>query len=190
MLLSDREIKKFIKEGKIKIKPFPDFNSQLSPASLDLRLGDEFRVFNQIKSFFIDPQKPETFKNLTKLIKLKKRQSFILHPREFVLGVTLEEITLPPDIGAKIEGRSSWGRLGLLVHSTAGYVDPGFKGRLTLEISNIGKIPIVLSPGLKICQLGFQLLTSPAEVPYDKKKSSKYHGDKEPSESRIYRDFK
>jgi len=190
MLLSDREIEKFIKEGKIKIKPLPDFETQLGPASLDLRLGNEFRVFNQVKSPFIDPKNPKTFKNLTKLIRVKENQPFILHPGEFVLGVTLEEITLPADVGAKIEGRSSWGRLGLLVHSTAGYIDPGFSGKLTLEMSNIGKVPIILYPGLKICQLGFELLTSPAKVPYNKRKTSKYHLDKKPTESKIYKELK
>lgn len=190
MLLSDREIKKFIKEGKIKVKPLPDFKKQLGPASLDLRLGKELRIFDHAKSPFIDPQKPETFLGITKLIVLEENDSFILHPGEFFLGVTLEEITLPPDIAARIEGRSSWGRLGLLVHSTAGYIDPGFSGRLTLEISNIGKIPIVLYPGLKICQLGFQLLSSPAEIPYNIRKTSKYQGDQLPTESRIYKETK
>jgi len=190
MLLSDREIEKFIKEGKIKIKPIPDFKNQLGPASLDLRLGREFRVFNQAKAPFIDPKDQKTFKNLTKLVVLKEKEPFILHPGEFVLGVTLEEITLPPDIAAKIEGRSSWGRLGLLVHSTAGYVDPGFSGRLTLEMSNIGKVPIILYPGLRICQLGFELLSSPAKIPYNKRKISKYYKDKLPTESKIHKELR
>lgn len=189
MLLSDREIEKFIREGKIKIKPLPNFKDQLGPASLDLRLGKEFRVFNQTNSPFVDPKNPKTFLGTTKLVKIKNKNYFVLHPGEFVLGITLEEITLPANIAARIEGRSSWGRLGLLVHSTAGYVDPGFSGRLTLEISNIGKVPILLYPGLKICQLSFELLSSPSKLPYNQRKNSKYLNDKLPTESKIYKDI-
>jgi dCTP deaminase len=189
MLLSDKEIKKYILEKKIILKPLPDFNSQLGPASLDIRLGNEFRIFNSNKKPYIDPKDPDTFLGLTKLVKIKDNEKFILHPREFVLGVTLEEINLPANIGARIEGRSSWGRLGLIVHSTAGYIDPGFKGRLTLEMSNIGNIPIILYPGLRICQLAFELLSSPAENPYSKRKNSKY-GGKHVQESKIHLDFK
>jgi dCTP deaminase len=189
MLLSDKEIKKYILEKKIILKPLPDFNSQLGPASLDIRLGNEFRIFNSNKKPYIDPKDPDTFLGLTKLVKIKDNEKFILHPREFVLGVTLEEINLPADIGARIEGRSSWGRLGLIVHSTAGYIDPGFKGRLTLEMSNIGNIPIILYPGLRICQLAFELLSSPAENPYSERKNSKY-GGQHVQESKIHLDFK
>jgi dCTP deaminase len=189
MLLSDREIKKYILEGKIKIKPLPNFKLQLSPASLDFRLGNEFRVFNNFEKPYIDPKNPKTFKNLTKLLKIKKNQPFIIQPGQFILAVTLEEISLPEDIGARIEGRSSWGRLGLIVHATAGYIDPGFRGRLTLEMSNIGPLPILLYPGMKICQIAFEKLSSPAKIPYPKKKGSKYFGDKHPQESKIYKDF-
>ncbi len=190
MILSDKDIKKYIQEGKIKIHPQPDFEKQLGPASLDFRLGNEFRIFNHIKKPFIDPKNPSTFKNLTRLIKTKDKQPFILQPGHFILAVTLEEISLPIDIGARIEGRSSWGRLGLIVHSTAGYIDPGFRGRLTLEMSNIGMLPILLYPGMRICQIAFEHLSSPAEVPYAKKKDAKYFGDKLPQESKIYKDEK
>lgn len=188
MIFSDREIKKYLKEKRIIIKPKPVLSKQLGPASLDLRLGKEFRVFNSIKKSYIDPLNPKTFKNLTKLIRIKGKKPLILHQREFILAVTLEEITLPNDVGARIEGRSSWGRLGLIIHSTAGYVDPGFKGCLTLEMSNIGTLPILLYPGMKICQLAFESLTSPAENPYSKRKSSKYYGNQLPTESKIYKD--
>lgn len=188
MILSDKEIKKYIREGRIKIKPKPNFEKQMRPASLDFRLGREFRVFNHIKNPFIDPRNSETFKNLTQLVKIGNNKPFVLQPNQFVLAVTLEEISVPSDIGARIEGRSSWGRLGLIVHSTAGYIDPGFEGRLTLEMSNIGMLPILLYPGMRICQIAFEELSSPAEKTYPQKKDSKYFGDKIPQESRIYKD--
>lgn len=188
MIFSDREIIKYLKEKKIILKPKPVLSKQLGPASLDLRLGSEFRIFNSIKKSYIDPLDHQTFKNLTKLIKIKDKEPFILHPGGFVLAITLEEVALPNDVGARIEGRSSWGRLGLIVHSTAGYVDPGFKGRLTLEMSNIGILPILLYPGMRICQLAFESLTSPSKNPYSKRKDSKYYGNQHPTESRIYKD--
>ena len=188
MIFSDQEIRKYLKDKRIIIKPKPVLSKQLGPASLDLRLGRKFRVFNSIKKAYIDPLDRKTFKNLTKLISIKGKEPFILHQGEFVLANTLEEVTLPNDVGARIEGRSSWGRLGLIVHSTAGYVDPGFKGRLTLEMSNIGILPILLYAEMKICQLAFESLTSPAKNPYSKRKSSKYYGDQLPTESRIYKD--
>jgi len=189
MILSDRDIKNFFKEGKIKIIPEPKWEIQLSPASVDFRLGEEFRVFNHATSPYIDPQKEETFHNLTNKIKVQKGSSFVLQPRQFILGVTLEEIELPDDIGARIEGRSSWGRLGIIIHSTAGYIDPGFRGRLTLEISNIGMLPVLLYPGMRLCQIAFETLSSPALIPYNKKKDVKYFGDREPQESRIHKDL-
>lgn len=188
MLLSDRDIKKYFREGKIIIKPKPVWGKQLGPASLDIRLGREFRVFNHIEKPYIDPRKHNTFRGLTSLKKVRKNRPFVLQPSHFILAVTLEEITLPDNIGARIEGRSSWGRIGLLVHSTAGYIDPGFKGRLTLEMSNIGMVPILLYPGMKICQLAFETLSSPARIPYSKKKGAKYFGDRLPQESKIYKD--
>ncbi|MCD6429237.1 dCTP deaminase [bacterium] len=189
MILSDRDIKKYIKEGKIKITPKPNFEIQLGPASLDFRLGNEFRVFNHTTKPYIDPKDAETFHNLTELIKIQEDSPFVLQPGQFILGITLEEIELPDDVGARIEGRSSWGRLGIIVHSTAGYIDPGFKGRLTLEISNIGMLPILLYPGMRICQIAFETLSSPAEKPYPQKKDAKYFGDKNPQESRIHKDL-
>lgn len=190
MLLSDREIKRFIKTGKIKIIPKPDLSDQIGPASLDLRLGYEIRVFNHIKKPYIDPKNEKTFRGLTEIIKLKKNQPFVLQSHQFILGVTLEEVTLDSDLAARIEGRSSWGRIGLIIHSTAGYVDPGFKGRLTLEMTNIGNLPILLYPEIKICQLAFEVLSSSAEIPYPQRKSSKYFNDQLPNESRIYKELK
>jgi dCTP deaminase len=188
MLLSDREIKKYWKEKKIVINPEPVWSEQLGPASLDIRLGESFRVFNHTEKSHIDPRDPGSFRGLTKMVRVGKDQPFVLPPGLFVLAVTLEEIALPSDIGARIEGRSSWGRLGLAVHSTAGYIDPDFQGKLTLEMSNRGMLPIFLYPGMRICQLAFELLSSPAQTPYPQKKDAKYFGDKSPQESRLYRD--
>jgi dCTP deaminase len=189
MILSDRDIKKYIKEGKIKITPKPNFEVQLGPASLDFRLGHEFRVFNHNFKPYIDPHDKSTFENLTEIVKIKKGKPFVLQPGQFVLGITIEEIWLPDDIGARIEGRSSWGRLGIIVHSTAGYIDPGFKGRITLEMSNIGMLPVLLYPGMRICQIAFEKLSSPSETPYPKKKDAKYYGDYHPQESKIHKDL-
>ncbi len=188
MLLSDQDIEKYIQRGEIKIDPAPDFEKQLGPASLDLKLGNEFKLFNYSTISHIDPRDKKTFNNLTKMIKLEDGQPFILHPQEFVLAATFEKVTLGNTIGARIEGRSSWGRLGLIIHSTAGYVDPGFSGRLTLEMTNIGQIPILLYSGMRICQLAFETLSSPAKISYSEKKDSKYVGDNLPQESRLYKD--
>ena len=189
MILSDRDIKKFLRQGKIQIKPKPNLKIQLGPASLDFRLGEEFRVFNHNTKPFIDPRQKSSFENLTQRIKVSKGKAFVLQPSQFVLGATIEEITLPLDMGARIEGRSSWGRLGIIVHSTAGYIDPGFKGRLTLEISNIGMLPVLLYPGMRICQIAFETLSSPVEISYPKKKDAKYYGDTRPQESKIHKDL-
>jgi len=188
MILSDRDIKKYIKENKIGIKPKPNFKKQLGPASIDFKLGKEFRVFNHIKKPFIDPKDKSSFKGLTKKEIATKNNPFVLQPNQFTLGVTAEELYISEEVGARIEGKSSWGRLGLIIHSTAGYIDPGFKGRLTLEMLNIGQVPILLYPGVKICQIAFESLSSPAEVSYSKRKSSKYYGDQEPQESKIYKE--
>lgn len=189
MVLSDRDIKKYLIEGKIKITPKPNLKVQLGPASLDFRLENEFLVFNHSSKPFIDPKKKSTFENLTKTIKVATGKAFVLQPGQFILGATIEEITLPSDIGAKIEGRSSWGRLGIVIHSTAGYIDPGFKGKLTLEISNIGMLPVLLYPGMRICQIAFEILSSPAKVPYPKKEDAKYYNATHPQESKIHKDL-
>lgn len=189
MILSDRDIKKFFKQKKIKIVPEPNWPLQLGPASVDFKLGEEFRVFNHAKKPYIDPKQEDTFHNLTKKLKATANRPFVLQPGQFVLGVTLEHLELSEDVGARIEGRSSWGRLGIIVHSTAGYIDPGFKGRLTLEISNIGMLPVLLYPKMRVCQIAFETLSSPAQTPYYKKKDVKYFGDKQAQESRIHLDL-
>ncbi|MDD3170457.1 MAG: dCTP deaminase [Candidatus Pacebacteria bacterium] len=185
MILSDREIKKLIDKDVIKISPKPDFKKQLGSASLDLRLSGEFMVFNHTKKAYIDTRDPESFKDTTTLVKVSKKDPFVFHPGEFVLGATVEEIFLPDNVCARIDGRSSLGRLGIIVHSTAGHIDPGFKGKLVLEMQNIGMIPILLYPETRICQLVFEELSSPTTRPYYKKAGAKYVNVKHPQESKL-----
>ena len=189
MILADRDIRRYLKEKIIVVKPKPNLKKQLGAASLDVRLGKSFRVFDATQKAVIDPLQAETFKDLTSLVQADRRHPFVLHPHQFVLAMTYEWIALPNHIGARIEGRSSWGRLGVIIHSTAGYVDPGFRGNLTLEISNISNIPVLLYPGIRIGQLAFEEISSPAEVPYTAKKTAKYAGATEPLPSQIFKDF-
>lgn len=184
MPLSDRDIKEYIKKGKIKISPC-NLEKQLAPVGIDLRLGNKFRVFDTSHQTHVDLTR-ENFNMDMKLVEIPRGKTFVLHPDEFVLGMTEENIELADDLCAKIDGRSSLGRLGIIVHSTAGHVDPGWKGRLTLEISNIGKLPIALVPGMRFCCLRFEPLSSPAEHPY----KGKYIGSRTPVSSKIGEDFK
>lgn len=186
MILSDRDIKKYLEEGKIEIRGLKDPNLQIGPSSVDLRLGGEIRKFKRIEKAYIDPR--EDSSTATELAKIDENKHFILHPGEFVLGTTEEYVKLPADIVGRLEGRSSLGRLGIVVHSTAGYVDPGFHGKLTLEMSNIGMVPVALYPGMRICQLVFVKMSSECEVPYNKRNGSKYVGQDAPKESKIHED--
>jgi len=185
MILSDRDIKKFIKEGKIKINPKPNFKKQLGPCSLDLHLGNTFKDFEYSAKTCIDLRKDRQDINITKEKKMKKDEAFIMHPGEFVLAQTIEKIEFPDDIVGRLEGRSSLGRVGIVVHSTAARFDPGFRGHPTLELGNMGKIPVALYPGMRICAMCFEKLSSPAEVPYYKKENAKYLGKNSFSESKI-----
>jgi dCTP deaminase len=185
MILSDVDIKKALKEGKIGIAPKPDLKTQLGACNLDLQLGNVYRVFNHSKTPYIDPQNPKTLDSITTEIVIKKDESFTLHPGEFILAMTQEYVEMPADLMGRLEGRSSIGRLGVVVHSTAATVDPGFRGNITLELANMGRIPVLLYPGMRICSLSFEELTTPAEVPYYKKKSAKYAGQKSPEASKI-----
>lgn len=180
MILSDTEIKAYIKDKKIVVVPAPNFKEQLSGASLDLRLGSEFRMFDP-QSTIIDPKNK---KECTTFHKVGKNGKFVVHPGEFVLGITNEVVGIDNTLCARIDGKSSVGRMGVVVHSTAGHVNPGWKGRLTLEISNIGRIPVILYPGMRICQLVFEKLTSPAHEGYN----GKYQNQKNPQESKISRE--
>jgi len=190
MILSDKDIREAIQSGRVKIgAPDEKYFENIGPSSLDLRCGYHFKLYEHTKSPLLDPADPETFKNCSRAIELKKSDTpFIVQPNDFVLGVTLEKITLPNDLVARVEGRSSLGRLGIIVHSTAGFVDPGFSGTITLEITNINRMPVALYPGMRVCQLAFETLTSPAEVDYSQKKTQKYQDQVFPEESRITQD--
>jgi dCTP deaminase len=186
MILSDRSILEEIKAGRIEIDPFDE--ACIQPSSIDLHVDRKFRTFHNARYPFIDVKKemPE----LTELIEVEGKNPFILHPGEFVLGSTLERVRLPHDLVARLEGKSSLGRLGLLIHSTAGYVDPGWDGYLTLELSNVANLPITIYPGMKIGQISFFRLTSPAEHPYGSRdRGSKYQGQRGPTASRFFEEF-
>ncbi|MGH2969926.1 MAG: dCTP deaminase [Solirubrobacteraceae bacterium] len=183
-VLSDGTIRRLVDEGRIAIDPWDP--GLVQPASVDLRLGDSFRVFHNHRTAAIDLRDPPT--NLTEEVVVADGEPFVIHPGEFVLGRTLEWVELPTDIVARIEGKSSIGRLGLIVHATAGFVDPGFKGTLTLEITNLTRVPIKLYPGLLIAQLSFMALDAPAERPYGSAElGSHYQGQMAATESRYMR---
>lgn len=175
MILADKDIKTAIESGSIKITPKPDFKKQLGTCSLDLRLSRDFKIFEYNRSAFIDVSDKKTFSGITKDHKLAPKEPFVLHPSQFVLGATVEKIEMPNDIAARIDGRSRLGRLGLVIHSTAGHIDPGFSGRITLEITNIGKLPIILHENLCICQLVFETLTRPVLRGYRERKDTKWN---------------
>jgi dCTP deaminase len=188
MVLSDRTIKEEIAKQRIIIEPLD--MSCIQPASVDVHLDKKLLVFRSWRSpFYIDVKR--NLEDLTELVEIDEDKPFFLQPGEFVLGSTLESITLPDDIVGRLEGKSSLGRIGLLIHSTAGYVDPGWQGHLTLELSNVAKLPITLYYGMKIGQISFLRLTSAAERLYgDEGLGSKYQGQVEPTASRYYQDFK
>jgi len=186
MLLSDRDIKTQIDAGRIALDPLD--LGLMQPSSIDVRLDRFFRLFDNHKYPYIDPREQQD--DLTRLVEVKSDEAFILHPGEFVLGSTFEYVTLPDDIAARLEGKSSLGRLGLLTHSTAGFVDPGFQGHVTLELSNVASLPIKLWPGMKIGQLCFFQLSSASENPYGTSAyGSRYQGQRGPTASRSYLNF-
>jgi dCTP deaminase len=186
VILSDRDIRAAIEAGRIVIDPFTP--GAIQPSSVDLHVDRRFRVFRNNRYPFIDVRTDQP--DLTELLEIDAEQPFILHPGEFVLGSTLERVALPDDLVARLEGKSSLGRLGLLIHSTAGYVDPGWDGNLTLELSNVANLPITLYYGMKIGQISFQRMSSPVEVAYgDDRIGSKYRGQTDPTASRYHVDF-
>jgi len=186
MIFSDRTINEAIRAGRIVIDPFDA--DMVQPSSVDLRCGAEFRVFENHRYALIDPKSPQ--EKLTKSVSVTDDDPFILHPGEFVLGSTLEVIGLADDIVARLEGKSSLGRIGLLIHSTAGFIDPGFKGQVTLELSNVANLPIAIYPGMKIGQVSFYQLSTVADHPYGSPGAgSKYEGQRGPTPSRAHRDF-
>jgi dCTP deaminase len=186
MVLSDRDIKKALKEKKIIITPTPNLAEQLGSNSIDLRLGNSFRVFEHSRYPFIDPFDSTSTKDVTREITIKDNERFIMQPGDFVLGTTIEYVEIPDDLVGNLEGRSSIGRLGVIIHSTAASIECGYRGRITLELANMGKMPVALYPGMRICSVSFVKLTSPAEVPYFKKKNAKYVFQKGPAESKIH----
>ncbi len=186
MLLSDRDIRAEINDKRIVLDPWDE--AMVQPSSVDVRLDRFFRLFDNHKYQHIDPAKDQP--DLTRLVEVAGDEPFVLHPGEFVLGATYEVVTLPHDIAARLEGKSSLGRLGLLTHSTAGFIDPGFSGHVTLELSNVATLPITLWPGMKIGQLCFFRLSSPAEHPYGSDRyGSRYQGQRGPTPSRSSANF-
>lgn len=185
MVLSDRDIKKYLKSGKIRIHPKPDLSSQLGSVSIDFRLGFDFRVFNHSRFPFIDSFDRDLSEDITKAVTVGKGDPFILQPGDFVLATTIESFELPNNLLARLEGRSSLGRLGIIVHSTASIFEPGWKGKVVMEMGNMGRMPVVLYPGMRICALTFEELTTQVDVPYSKKKSAKYVNQNSPIPSKI-----
>src|SRR5436305_5935747 len=186
MVLSDRTIARLIAEGRIGIDPYDA--SLLQPSSVDVRVDRYFRVFHNARYAFIDVKQPQ--EELTEQVEIDDERPFILHPDEFVLGSTLERISLADDLVARLEGKSSLGRLGLLIHSTAGFIDPGWDGHVTLELSNVANLPITIYYGMKIGQISFMQMSEPAAVPYGSSSlGSKYKGQRGPTPSRYWQNF-
>ncbi|RKW70238.1 dCTP deaminase [Galactobacter caseinivorans] len=186
MLLSDRDIRSSLSSGHIGLEPLEQ--DMVQPSSVDVRLDRFFRLFDNHKYAHIDPAQEQS--ELTRLVEVDPTEPFVLHPGEFVLGATFEKVTLPDDVAARLEGKSSLGRLGLLTHSTAGFIDPGFSGHVTLELSNVATLPILLWPGSKIGQLCFFQLSSPAEHPYGSGQYlNRYQGQRGPTASRSHLNF-
>ena len=186
MVLSDRTIRALIDEGRIEIDPYDP--GLLQPSSVDVRVDRYFRVFRNSRYPFIDVKAEQ--EGLTEIVEVENDEPFILHPGEFVLGSTLERVRLPDDLVARLEGKSSLGRLGLLIHSTAGFIDPGWNGHVTLELSNVANLPVTIYPEMKIGQISFVQLSEPAETPYGTGEiGSKYQGQRGPTPSRYWQNF-
>ena len=185
MIFSDRTIKEALADGRIGIDPLDERHIQ--PSSVDLRVDEIFRTFENHRHPYIDPKRAQD--DLTSEVRASAETPFMLHPGEFVLGSTLEVVRLGIDVVARLEGKSSLGRLGLLIHSTAGFIDPGFEGHITLELSNVAKLPIAIYPGMRIGQVSFYALSTPADHPYGSDGVGKYQGQRGPTPSRMHEDF-
>lgn len=185
MILSDRDILARLRQGDLVVDPLDDPDVQVQPASIDLRLGDEFLVFRHPHIPFIDTRGANV-EDYTEKIVIAPGSAFMLHPGEFVLGTTYERVRVPHDLVAKVEGRSSLGRLAVVVHATAGFVDPGFDGHITLELSNLGRVPVALHPRMRVSQIALHRMSGPADRPYGHpSRGSKYQGQRGPVSSRI-----
>jgi len=185
MILSDTDILARLREGDLVIDPLADIDQQVQPASVDLRLGSEFLEFQRTNISCIHPTREREVSEYIDETVVEAGEEFILHPGDFVLGTTKERVEMPADLVANVEGRSSLGRLAVVVHATAGFVDPGYRGQVTLELSNLGTAPVALTPGMRVSQLVFTELSSPAERPYGSERGSKYQDQDGPQASRI-----
>ena len=190
MILSDRDIKQAIKEGRIKITPKPDYKTQLGSCSIDMHLGSKFRVFRKSNYPYIDLKGPIDTAEIMEEIVIPKGKAFVMQPGDFALVTTVEDLELADDLLGRIEGRSSLGRLGIIVHGTASIFDPGWTGKPTMELGNLGTMPVALYPGMRICAFTFEELSSPAEVPYRKKPNNKYAGQQDPLASKLNQEVK
>jgi dCTP deaminase len=188
MIYSDRDLKKLLYDGQILVEPFPDLTAQLGSCSLDLRLSNEFSVFEYNRHPYVDVRDGKQPHDIMKTLIVEEDQPFVLHPNSFVLGITLERLELPDDIVGRLEGRSSLGRLGIIVHATANVIDPGWRGQIVLELANHGQMPVALYPGMRICSVTFEPLSSPVETPYWKKAQAKYKNQQTPLASKIAED--
>lgn len=186
MILSDRDIKKYISQGKIKVKPAPDFKKQLGPCSLDLHLGNIFKTFKPSNYPYLDPNRKVDFEEFMEEIKIEQGGPFILQPKEFVLTSTKEEFSISDDLMARLDGRSSLARLGVVVHLTAARFDPGWQGKAIMELGNVGTMPVILYAGVtRICALTFETLSTPAEFPYHRHSDHKYIKPSSPHASKL-----
>ena len=188
MILSDRDIRILLEKGELLIEPLHP-ETQIQSSSVDLRLGNVFRVFKPSEKAYIDPINDEDLEKYTEIINVDEGKPFILHPFEFVLATTMERVRLPSNLVGRLEGRSSLGRIAVVIHATAGFVDSCFDGHLTLEMSNVGKLPVALYPGQRVCQIVFEKLSSPSERPYGHpSRDSKYQHQEGPELSKVYED--
>lgn len=186
MILSDHDIKEALREKQIIIDPKLNLSKQLGSCSIDLRLGRIFRIFEHSKNPYIDSSQKDFSNDITREVVVKKGEKFIMQPGDFVLAVTFEKVTIPDNLMGRLEGRSSLGRLGIVVHSTASIFDPGWNGKCVLELGNLGRMAVALTPGMRICAMTFEELKSPSDTPYNKKHDAKYVMQEEPIESRIH----
>ncbi len=185
MILSDRDIKRALTDGWIKIDPMPDLARQLGSVSIDFRLGQTFMVFEHSRYSFIDPRQPQSIGDAMRTIEVAENEPFIMQPGDFALASTVESLELPDDLLGRLEGRSSIARLGITVHSTAAVFEPGWLGTATMELSNLGRMAVALYPGMRICSFSFETLSSPVDVPYHAKRNNKYAGQVTPRASLL-----
>ena len=186
MILSDRDLLRAISDGRIVITPDTGLTDRLGPDSIDFRLGSTFLIFERTAVPYIDPRRPESAAGTTRMITLEPDQPFVIQPHQLVLATTVERLRLAPDLLGRLEGRSSLGRLGIIVHSTASLFHPGWDGHPTMELGNLGVMPVALYPGMRVCAFTFEQMTSPAERPYGSTPAHKYSGQAQTLTSRIW----